>query len=65
LAIQTDFGERIPHASVKFADGSDPKRMHNAYSVQYNEMVFNLLKERFGEGEAIVFARSSAAGGQR
>lgn len=35
------------------------------FSVIYNELVFNLLKERFGEGEAVVFARASAAGGQR
>jgi len=34
-------------------------RMHNTYSVLYNEMVFNLLKDRFGDGEAVVFARSS------
>ncbi|KAG6831490.1 hypothetical protein H0H87_005057 [Tephrocybe sp. NHM501043] len=40
-------------------------RVHNAYSVIYNELVFNVLKKRFGEGEAVVFARSSAAGGQR
>lgn len=39
--------------------------MHNAYSVIYNEMVFDLLRKRFGEGEAVVFARASAAGGQR
>ncbi|TFK42923.1 alpha-glucosidase [Crucibulum laeve] len=64
-AFKTDFGERIPHASVQFHDGSDPMRMHNTYAVAYNGLVFNLLKERFGEGEAIVFARSSAAGGQR
>ena len=35
------------------------------YSVIYNELVFNVLKERFGEHEAVVFARASAAGGQR
>ncbi|KAF8803532.1 alpha-glucosidase [Phlegmacium glaucopus] len=64
-AFKTDFGERIPHASVVFADGSDPMRMHNTYSVLYNEMVFYLLKARFGEGEAVVFARSSTVGGQR
>jgi alpha-glucosidase (family GH31 glycosyl hydrolase) len=40
-------------------------RMHNTYATVYNEMVFNLLRERFGEGEAVVFARSSATGGQR
>ena len=62
---QTDFGERIPHADVVFHDGSDPYRIHNLYSVQYNELVFNLLKNRFGEGEAVVFARSGTVGGQR
>ncbi len=40
-------------------------RVHNAYSVIYNEMVFRLLERRFGKGEAVVFARSAAAGGQR
>ncbi|KAF8162970.1 glycoside hydrolase family 31 protein [Crassisporium funariophilum] len=64
-SFKTDFGERIPHASVVFNDGSDPMRMHNTYSVVYNELVFNLLKERFGDGEAVVFARSSTVGGQR
>ncbi|KAJ7285616.1 alpha-glucosidase [Mycena rebaudengoi] len=63
--FKTDFGERIPHASVVFHDGSDPMRMHNAYSVIYNEMVFDLLQKRFGKGEAVVYARSAAAGGQR
>ncbi|KAL6309103.1 alpha-glucosidase [Sparassis latifolia] len=63
--FKTDFGERIPHAEVVFHDGSDPMRMHNAYSVLYNELVFNLLKRRFGEGEAVVFARSATTGGQR
>lgn len=63
--MQTDFGERIPHANVVFHDGSDPMRIHNTYSVIYNELVFNLLKARFGEGEAVVFARSSTVGGQR
>ena len=48
-----------------FHDGSDPMRMHNAYSVVYNEMVFDVLKRRFGEGEAVVFARAASAGGQR
>ncbi|KAL7283205.1 hypothetical protein ACG7TL_002632 [Trametes sanguinea] len=63
--FKTDFGERIPHADVVFYDGSDPKRIHNTYSVIYNEMVFRLLERRFGKGEAVVFARSATAGGQR
>ncbi|KAG6884937.1 hypothetical protein C0993_007119 [Termitomyces sp. T159_Od127] len=64
-AFKTDFGERIPHASVVFHDGSNPMRIHNTYAVIYNEMVFDLLQKRFGEGEAVLFARSSATGGQR
>ncbi len=40
-------------------------RIHNTYSVLYNELVFDLLKKRFGEGEAVVFARSATVGGQR
>ncbi|KIJ69507.1 glycoside hydrolase family 31 protein [Hydnomerulius pinastri MD-312] len=63
--FKTDFGERIPHANIKYHDGSDPMRMHNAYAVLYNELVFNLLEKKFGKGEAVVFARASAAGGQR
>lgn len=35
------------------------------YSVIYNELVFNVLEKRFGKNEAVVFARASAAGGQR
>ncbi|CDO70687.1 Glycoside Hydrolase Family 31 protein [Trametes cinnabarina] len=63
--FKTDFGERTPHADVVFHDGSDPKRIHNTYSVIYNEMVFRLLERRFGKGEAVVFARSATTGGQR
>lgn len=40
-------------------------RMHNAYAVIYNEMVFRVLERRFGKGEAVVFARSASVGGQR
>ncbi|KIJ24195.1 glycoside hydrolase family 31 protein, partial [Sphaerobolus stellatus SS14] len=54
-----------PHANVVFHDGSDPYRMHNQYAFLYNKLVFELLEERFGKGEAVVFARSAAAGGQR
>ncbi|KAF7789567.1 hypothetical protein EIP86_000513 [Pleurotus ostreatoroseus] len=63
--FKTDFGERIPHTDVVFHDGSDPMRIHNTYAVLYNKVVFDLLKERFGEGEAVVFARSATVGGQR
>lgn len=63
-AFKTDFGERIPTEVVWF-DGSDPQRMHNYYSLLYNQTVFNLLREVRGETEAVVFARSATAGGQQ
>ncbi|RZS82974.1 alpha-D-xyloside xylohydrolase [Motilibacter rhizosphaerae] len=62
--FKTDFGERIP-TDVVWHDGSDPQRMHNAYSVLYNETVFDLLQRRHGEGGAVVFARSATVGGQQ
>lgn len=63
--LKTDFGERIPVRDVVWHDGSDPLRMHNYYSFLYNRMVFELLKEEKGEGQAILFARSATAGGQQ
>lgn len=62
--FKTDFGERIP-TDVVYYDGSDPVKMHNYYTYLYNQVVFNVLKERFGEGEAVVFARSATAGSQQ
>ena len=64
-AFKTDFGERIPTEGVVWADGSDPLREHNFYTQQYNQVVFDLLEERRGKGEAVLFARSATAGGQR
>ncbi|KAJ6623404.1 alpha-glucosidase [Mycena sp. CBHHK59/15] len=58
--FKTDFGERIPHTSIVYHDGSDPMRMHNTYAVLYNQLVFGLLEKRLGKGEAVVFARSAA-----
>ena len=63
--FKTDFGERIPHIDVAYHDGSDPRRMHNYYAVLYNEKVFGLLEDVRGKDEAVLFARSAAAGGQR
>ena len=62
--FKTDFGERIP-TDVVYHDGSDPVRMHNYYSFLYNQVVFEVLEETLGVGEATVFARSATAGGQR
>lgn len=62
--FKTDFGERIP-TEVIYHDGSDPHRMHNYYTFLYNQCVFELLRERRGAGEAVLFARSATAGGQQ
>ncbi|KAL8278546.1 hypothetical protein RQP46_009038 [Phenoliferia psychrophenolica] len=64
-SLKTDFAERIPHLDVVFHDGSDPMKMHNYYTQIYNEVVFRLLEKRRGVGEAVLFARSATAGGQR
>lgn len=63
--LKTDFGERIPVRDIAYYDGKDPLHMHNYYSFLYNKMVFDLLKEERGEGEAILFARSATAGSQQ
>ncbi len=62
--FKTDFGERIP-VDVVYADGSDPQKMHNYYTYLYNRTVSELLQEVRGTGEAVLFARSATAGGQR
>ncbi|MEW9551714.1 alpha-xylosidase [Nonomuraea sp. NPDC050783] len=60
-AFKTDFGERVP-TDVAYADGADPERMHNYYSLLYNRTVHDVLAER---GPAVLFARSATVGGQR
>jgi len=62
--FKTDFGERIPVRDIAYYDGSDALHMHNYYTFLYNQMVFDALKRRRGEGEAVLFARSATAGGQ-
>ena len=61
--FKTDFGERIPTDAVYY-DGSDPVKMHNYYTYLYNKVVFNVLKKKKGEKEAVLFARSATAGGR-
>jgi alpha-D-xyloside xylohydrolase len=39
--------------------------MHNYYTYLYNKTVFDLLKRKKGEKEALLFARSATAGGQK
>lgn len=62
--FKTDFGERIP-TDVVYYDGSDPYKMHNYYSYLYNKVVFELLERKRGIGEAVLFARSATACGQK
>ncbi len=62
--FKTDFGERIP-TDVVYFDGSDPVKMHNYYTQLYNQTVYDLLKDRLGEGNVTLFARSATAGGQQ
>lgn len=63
--FKTDFGERIPVRDIVYFDGSDALRMHNYYTFLYNRMVFDLLRRKRGEGEAVLFARSGTAGSQQ
>ena len=63
-AIKTDFGERIP-TDVVYFDGSDPRRMHNYYPYLYNKTIYELLKQKYGERDACVFARSATVGTQQ
>ncbi len=62
--FKSDFGERIP-TDVAYFDGSDPELMHNYYAYLYNQTVFELLRKRRGEGDAVVFARSATVGSQQ
>lgn len=63
--FKTDFGERIPVKDIVYFDGSDPVKMHNYYPYLYNQTVYELLERERGEGEAVLFARSAAVGGQK
>lgn len=63
--FKTDFGERIPARGVVYHDGSDPAKMHNYYSYLYNQTVYEVLKEKKGGKDAVLFARSGTAGGQK
>lgn len=62
--FKTDFGERIPTDCVYY-DGSDPGKMHNYYTYLYNKTVYEVIKKKKGEKEAVLFARSATAGGQK
>jgi len=63
-SFKTDFGERIPTDAVYF-DSSNPEKMHNYYAYLYNKVVFELLENKLGKNEAVLFARSAATGSQK
>lgn len=62
--FKTDFGERIP-TDVVYWDGADPVKMHNFYTYLYNRAVYETLAKKRGKAEAVLFARSATAGGQK
>jgi alpha-D-xyloside xylohydrolase len=63
-SFKTDFGERIPHKNIQYHDGSDPARMHNYYTLLFNKLVYETLTAQNGPSNSLLFARSSAPGGQ-
>ena len=62
--FKTDFGERIPTDAVYY-NGADPVKMHNYYTYLYNKTVYETIEKKKGKGEAVLFARSATAGGQK
>jgi alpha-D-xyloside xylohydrolase len=65
-ALKTDFAERIPTLDVQWFDKSlDPSKMHNYYSFLYNKIVYEALQARYGQDEAVLYARAGTAGTQR
>lgn len=62
--FKTDFGERIP-VEVEYYDRSDSMKMHNYYTYLYNQAVYDLLVRKRGKNDAVLFARSATAGGQK
>lgn len=64
-SFKTDFAERIPHKGVQYFDRSNAKRMHNYYALLYNRVVYETLSKRVGPAQGLLFARSTAPGGQQ
>ncbi|PLB50408.1 alpha-glucosidase [Aspergillus steynii IBT 23096] len=63
-SFKTDFAERIPYRNVQYHDGSDPVRMHNYYTLLFNKVVYDTMIDRYGASQSLLFARSTAPGGQ-
>ncbi len=62
-AIKVDFGEGAPPDGVYHRFPS--RAMRCLYPLLYNKMVFDVSEEFFGEGNALIWARSAWAGSQR
>lgn len=63
VAFKTDFGEAIP-TDVVAHDGMSGDRLHNAYSLIYNDAAAEALREA-GVRAPMLWGRSTWAGGQR
>ena len=61
-AIKVDFGENAPVEGL-YASGRTGWYEHNLYPLRYNKTVWDLTKEKTGDG--IIWARSAWAGSQR
>ena len=60
--FKTDFGEEIP-ADAVFHNGRTGAEMRNLYARLYQELVFDLLRKRYGR--AVIWARAACPGAQR
>ena len=61
--FKTDFGEAIP-LEVVADNGLRGERLHNAYSLIYNDLVTSVMRDH-GIEHPVVWGRSTWAGGQR
>ena len=61
--FKTDFGEAVP-VDVVAHNGLEGERLHNAYSLLYNDFVAATMREA-GIERPVLWARASWAGGQR
>ena len=58
-------GRQKGHHPSSLSRTSKIFRYNNPLVSLMSKILFNILKERFGEGEAVVFARAATVGGQR
>ncbi len=61
--IKVDFGEGAPPDGVYH--GYPGTSMHNLYPLLYNQAVFEVTEDFYGEGQAMIWGRAAWAGSQR